>query len=72
MAKPDDRSDNVKKQQKIVQNTIENLEEAEDYLNEHADELAPQESENIRKKNERRRQAIAGLRNEIKDEARDR
>lgn len=69
MAKPDDRSDNVEKLQEMVQNTIDNLEEAEDYLAEHADEIAPQEREAIEEKNKNRRQSIRGFRNEIRDEA---
>jgi small acid-soluble spore protein (thioredoxin-like protein) len=69
MAKPDDRSDNVEKLQEIVQNTIDNLEEAEDYLSEHAEELSPEEIQAITEKNRNRRQSIRGLREEIKDEA---
>jgi len=70
MTKPDDRSDNVEKLQKTVQNTIENLEEAEEYLTEHAEELAPEEIQAISAKNMRRRESIRGLREEIKDEVR--
>ncbi|MBW5448179.1 small acid-soluble spore protein Tlp [Cohnella sp. CFH 77786] len=70
MAKPDDRSDNVEKLQEMIGNTIDNLEESEDYLDEHADEIAPQEAEALSGKNENRRQSIQGFRSEIKDEAR--
>ena len=70
LAKPDDRSDNVEKLQEAVQNTIDNLEESESYLNEHAEEIAPQERQALSNKNENRRDAISGFRNEIKDEAR--
>lgn len=69
MAKPDDRSDNVDKLQEAVQNTIDNLEESESYLNEHAEEIAPQERQALSNKNENRRDAISGFRSEIKDEA---
>lgn len=69
MAKPDDRSDNVEKLQRNVQNTIRNLREAEEYLAEHGDELSPEERRTIRVKNEHRRESIAGMRREIKDEA---
>lgn len=69
MAKPDDRSDNVEKLQEMVQNTIDNLEESEEYLDEHAEEIAPQEAEAIRENNENRRQSIQGFRSEIRDEA---
>lgn len=69
MAKPDDRSDNVEKLQEAVQNTIDNLEESEDYLNEHSEEIDPQEQQAIGNKNANRREAIKGLRSEIVDEA---
>jgi len=69
MPKPDDRSDNVEKLQEMVQNTIDNLEESESYLDEHADEIAPQEREAISENNENRRQSIEGFRSEIRDEA---
>jgi small acid-soluble spore protein (thioredoxin-like protein) len=72
MAKPDDRSDNVRKLQSQVQHTIGNLEEAERYLDEHADEISAEEEQNIRAKNERRRASISGFREEIRDEAKDR
>jgi small acid-soluble spore protein (thioredoxin-like protein) len=70
MANPDNRADNVEKLQKNVQNTIENLHEAEEYLQEHADEIAPLEAEAVKAKNERRRESIEGIREEIRDEAR--
>jgi small acid-soluble spore protein (thioredoxin-like protein) len=70
LAKPDDRSDNVEKLQEAVQNTKENLEDSEDYLDEHADELSPEDVDNIKNKNENRRNSIPGLQSEIKDEAR--
>jgi small acid-soluble spore protein (thioredoxin-like protein) len=69
MAKPDDRSDNVEKLQEAVQNTIDNLEESESYLDEHAEEIGSEEVETLTNKNENRRDAIIGLRDEIKDEA---
>ncbi len=70
MAKPDKRADNVEKLVRDVQNTIENLHEADDYLSEHADEISDQETETILSRNERRKESIAGKRAEIKDEAR--
>lgn len=69
MAKPDDRSDNVEHLQEAVQHTIGNLEEAEDYLTEHAEEISPEEAESISDKNARRRNSIERYRSEIKDEA---
>lgn len=64
--KPDDRSDNVEKLQSMIQNTIENMEEAEASL-----ELATNEEQRaqIEAKNERRRESIESFRSEIKDEA---
>jgi small acid-soluble spore protein (thioredoxin-like protein) len=69
MAKPDDRSDNVENLQEHVQNTIGNLEEAEEYLEEQADEISPEELDRITEKNHNRRQSISSFREEIKDEA---
>ncbi|MNP03137.1 Small, acid-soluble spore protein Tlp [compost metagenome] len=69
MAKPDDRSDNVRKLQESVQNTIENFREAEDYLTEYADEITGNEKQQIEEKNAKRLKAIEGQRAEIKDEA---
>lgn len=72
MAKPDNRADNVEHLQSHVQNTIQNLEEAEDYLDEHADEIRPSEQNDIKEKNEHRRESIEAFRKEIKDKASDR
>jgi len=64
--KPDDRSDNVEKIQKNINNTIENMEIAEDMIANLYDDKAKND---LRAKNDRRRQAIAGMRREVKDEA---
>lgn len=69
MAKPDDRSDNVEKLQEMVQNTIENIRESRDYLNENAVEISSDEKANLEAKNARREESIEGFRSEIKDEA---
>jgi small acid-soluble spore protein (thioredoxin-like protein) len=63
--KPDNRSDNVQKLQEMVQNTIGNIEAAEETMvfangNERAA---------IKAKNERREESIEGMREEIQDEA---
>ncbi|MDF1511408.1 small acid-soluble spore protein Tlp [Robertmurraya sp. DFI.2.37] len=61
---PDDRSDNVEKLQEMVHNTIENMEEAEaamDFSNE-------KDRAQIAAKNEKRRESINSMREEIKDE----
>jgi len=69
MAKPDDRSDNARKLQNMIDHTNRNLEESEDYLDEHADEIAPQEREAITENNRNRRQSLQGFRHEIEDES---
>jgi small acid-soluble spore protein (thioredoxin-like protein) len=69
MAKPDDRYDNAEKLQNMAQQTAGNLEEAEQYLDEHADEISATEKENIEAKNERRLSSIEGFREEAQDEA---
>lgn len=65
-SKPDDRSDNVKKIQKNISDTIENIEAAEEtaYITEN-----PNTKKDIKDKNDRRRTAIYGMKNEIKDES---
>jgi len=64
--KPDDRSDNVEKLQEMVQNTIKNMEEAEAAM-EFAGE---EERRRIAAKNQRRRESIEAMRQEIRDEYR--
>lgn len=61
---PDDRSDNVEKLQEMIHNTIENIEEAEESMK----TASPEQRAQIEAKNERRRQSIEGMRQEIKDE----
>lgn len=63
--KPDDRSDNVEKLQTMVQNTIENIEAAHETMQ----FASPEERAQIEAKNKRREESIAGMREEIKDEA---
>ncbi|KRG09702.1 small acid-soluble spore protein Tlp [Lederbergia galactosidilytica] len=63
--KPDDRSDNVEKLQEMIHNTIDNMEEAEETM-EFSD---GEQRENISRKNEKRRQSLEGMREELKDEA---
>ncbi|MCA0757899.1 small acid-soluble spore protein Tlp [Paenibacillus sp. N4] len=68
MAKPDNRADNAAHLQQHINDTVENLHEAEEYLDEHADEISPDEKQVIQAKNERRKQSIAGFAEEMKDE----
>ena len=70
MAKPDDRSDNVERISHAIDNTMENMREAEDFLKAHSDEMDSRDTADIKAKNERRKDAISGMREEIKDEAR--
>jgi small acid-soluble spore protein (thioredoxin-like protein) len=65
--KPDDRSDNVEKLQCMIHNTIENMEAAEESL-EFTD--SEEQRQQIKAKNERRRESLDSLRSEVKDEAR--
>jgi small acid-soluble spore protein (thioredoxin-like protein) len=63
--KPDDRSDNVEKLQSMIHDTIENIEAAEESLAFTDSETQRQQ---IKAKNERRRESIESFRSEIKDE----
>lgn len=69
MAKPDNRADNEKHLQLHIDHTIANLQEAEDYLDEHASELTAGEQQSIEEKNERRRRSVEGFKEEKKDES---
>ncbi len=64
--KPDDRSDNVDRIQKNIDMTIHNMELADEFIDKTSD---PKTKEALEEKNERRRQALDGMRHEIKDEA---
>lgn len=61
---PDDRSDNVEKLQQMVQDTIANMEAAE----ETAKFSSGDAREQIAQKNERRKEAVEGMKAEIADE----
>ena len=67
--KPDDRSDNVEKIQFSINNTIQNMELAEEMISKSDDDKIVHDLE---AKNERRRAALKGFREEIRDEALDR
>ncbi|MBA9029116.1 small acid-soluble spore protein Tlp [Peribacillus huizhouensis] len=61
---PDDRSDNVEKLEDMIQNTMENIEAAEETL-----EFASGDERNaIKEKNQRRQESIESFKNEIQDE----
>ncbi|HBT64077.1 MAG TPA: small acid-soluble spore protein Tlp [Ruminococcaceae bacterium] len=63
---PDDRRDNVEKIQYNINHTIENMELAEEMIEKTDD---PKTRRDLKKKNERRKDALDGMRNEIQDEA---
>lgn len=69
MAKPDNREDNEVHLQKHIDHTKANLQEAEDYLDEHADEISTEEQQTIEAKNERRKASIDAFIAEKADEA---
>lgn len=64
--KPDDRSDNVRKIKKNIDKTIHNMELAEEMMSKTDN---PKTKDALAAKNERRSEAIDGMRSEIKDEA---
>lgn len=64
---PDDRSDNVEKLQEMIANTDDNIRKAEATMR----NLSGEEKAQVEAKNERRRESIASMRAEIKDEFRD-
>lgn len=68
MAKPDDRSDNVEKLQDMIQDTMENIRESQDYVQANGSEMNPEEKSDIEAKNQRRAESIEGFRSEIQDE----
>lgn len=69
MAKPDNRADNEAHLQEHIDHTLENLHEAEDYLDEHAEEISADEKQSIQQKNERRKASIDAFAKEKRDEA---
>ncbi|KQU60093.1 small, acid-soluble spore protein Tlp [Bacillus sp. Leaf406] len=64
--RPDDRRDNAQKLQSMVQNTLENIDNAEESM---AFTDSEEQLESIRQKNERRKESIESFRQEIKDES---
>ncbi|HEX3016477.1 MAG TPA: small acid-soluble spore protein Tlp [Caproicibacter sp.] len=68
-AKPDDRRDNVERIQENINRTIENIRKADEMIEETSDDTARKD---LKAKNERREDALEGMRSEIRDEAIDR
>lgn len=65
--KPDDRRDNARKIRDNIDNTVENIELAEDMINSIDNQKTIHE---LQAKNERRKEAVEGMRQELKDETR--
>lgn len=63
---PDNRKDNVGRIQKNIDMTIRNMEAADEMISTTPDEKT---KKTLSDKNERRRQALDGMRSEIRDEA---
>jgi len=63
---PDNREDNVERIQRNINYTIQNMEAAEEMIAETSDERM---KKTLNEKNDRRRQALDGMRSEIRDEA---
>lgn len=63
---PDNQEDNVERIQKNIDMTIHNIEAAEEMISKTPDNKMKQ---TLTDKNERRQQALDGMRSEIRDEA---
>ncbi|MBU9712369.1 small acid-soluble spore protein Tlp [Evansella tamaricis] len=70
MAKPDNRKNNVERLQKMVENTKENMEAAEETM--HNEDMTAAEKDAIAEKNHRRQESIESFKAEIADEKADR
>lgn len=70
MAKPDNRKNNVERLQQMRENTIENIEAAEETLAQS--DMDGPERQAVEQKNDRRRESIHAFEAEIKDEQEDR
>ena len=65
-SKPDNRKDNVEKIQRNIDMTIHNMELADDMIAKTSDQKTKKD---LTEKNDRREQALGGMRHEIRDEA---
>lgn len=64
--KPDDRSDNVQRIQDNIDNTLKNINLANEMIEKSND---PNEVQNMKERNERREEALEKMRSEIREEA---
>jgi small acid-soluble spore protein (thioredoxin-like protein) len=62
---PDDRSDNAERIQRNINFTLKNMEAADEMIEETDDERMKRV---LAEKNERRREALRGMRSEMRDE----
>jgi len=63
---PDDRRDNVEKIQEHIDNTMHNIELADDMISNTSDKKLRKE---LQEKNERREKAVDSMKNEMRGEA---
>lgn len=68
MAKPDNRADNVAHLQEHIDHTVANLHEAENYLDEHTDDITNGKKQQIESQNDRREESIKGFASKINHE----
>lgn len=66
---PDNRSDNAERIQRNINFTLQNMEAADEMIEETDDERTKR---NLAEKNERRREALRGMRSEMRDETKGR
>lgn len=64
--KPDDRSDNAERIQRNINFTLKNMEAADEMIEETDDEKTKRA---LAEKNERRKEALRGMRSEMRDES---
>ena len=69
MSKPENRADDQVHLQEHIGNTVANLHKAEDYLNEHEDEITAGRKQKIEAENDRREESIKGFETKLNNEA---
>ena len=69
MAKHDNRADNADRIKDTIKNTEQHIQETEDLLAVHGNDMDAHDKENIETKNERRENSIHSLKKEVYDES---
>ncbi|PSL50420.1 small acid-soluble spore protein (thioredoxin-like protein) [Salsuginibacillus halophilus] len=69
MENEQERKNNPERIKDIIDHTLDNRDEAKDYVRAHREEISEEQRAQIEGKNERREESVEGLRNEMKDEA---